>query len=434
MQNERHMEIGLHNDLVTLQAVYNIDPVQFLKSELSWLRSNGINISGTASHGSPYCYTYKYLNFYFFEECTNPPVGQFVNNITLPLGGIPVPMKKGKLADFNLSYEAYFLNNNKYFSDASITAGVRWNIGMLDINKLVPGDRAIILLHPIHWHKASVKAEIESFHINGEESSDIDRTNKIITVRMPYGIDKSNLSASYVISPGAQAKIAGVLQTSGNHPLNLTSPVTLSIYAENRKVINDWTINVVTAQSNACDFESFTVTGFTGKIKINSNERRILAELNGDPDLSALKISFNLSRGAKAFIGATECFSNSVFIDFIKPVVFVVVAADGVTSSEWTVTIVQNTIGVEDHGQGGREMKVYPNPTNGKITLQFFDVTFPSLTIEIFNSIGNKVGSFIVNGTGDFSVTADLSEFPSGVYFIKSSGSSSPVKILLRKN
>ena len=25
------------------------------------------------------------------------------------------------------------LNNNKYFSDASITGGVRWNIGMLDI-------------------------------------------------------------------------------------------------------------------------------------------------------------------------------------------------------------------------------------------------------------------------------------------------------------
>jgi len=85
MQDERHFEIGWHNDLVTIQAVYNIDPVAFLHNELDWLRTNGINIYGTASHGSPYCYVYKYLNFYFFEECTYPVVGQFFNNLMLPV-------------------------------------------------------------------------------------------------------------------------------------------------------------------------------------------------------------------------------------------------------------------------------------------------------------------------------------------------------------
>jgi hypothetical protein len=49
MQNVRHFEIGWHNDLVTLQVVYNINPVTFLHNELNWLRSNGINIVGTAS-------------------------------------------------------------------------------------------------------------------------------------------------------------------------------------------------------------------------------------------------------------------------------------------------------------------------------------------------------------------------------------------------
>ena len=174
MQNVRHFEIGWHNDLVTLQAVYNIDPVAFLKNELAWLRANGINIYGSASHGSPYCYTYKYLNYYFFEECTYPVVGQFVNNVNLPIGGKTVPMKKGKFSDFNLEYEAYFLNNNKYFSDASITNGTRWNIGMLNLDQLQAGDRVIILLHPIHWHMASDAARIESFMINGQKSSSID--------------------------------------------------------------------------------------------------------------------------------------------------------------------------------------------------------------------------------------------------------------------
>src|SRR5665811_647597 len=43
MQNEKHFEIGWHNDLVTLQLIYNINPVTFFHNELKWLRSNGIN-------------------------------------------------------------------------------------------------------------------------------------------------------------------------------------------------------------------------------------------------------------------------------------------------------------------------------------------------------------------------------------------------------
>ena len=158
MQNEKHFEIGWHNDLVTLQVIYNINPVTFLHSELKWLRSNGINIVGTASHGSNYCKVYHYLNYYFFEECTFPVVPNFENNIAVPKDGKLITLIKGKLSDFDLQYEAYFLNNNKAFSDALITNGIRWNIGMLDLNQLQTGDRAIILLHPIHWHRASVHA------------------------------------------------------------------------------------------------------------------------------------------------------------------------------------------------------------------------------------------------------------------------------------
>ena len=84
MQNDKHFEIGWHNDLVTLQIVYNINPVTFLHNELNWLRSNGIKIYGTASHGSTYCKTYHYLNYYFFEECTYPVVTTYVNNISVP--------------------------------------------------------------------------------------------------------------------------------------------------------------------------------------------------------------------------------------------------------------------------------------------------------------------------------------------------------------
>jgi hypothetical protein len=338
------------------------------------------------------------------------------------------------MSDFGLSYEAYFLNNNKYFSDASITAGVRWNIGMLDPGKLTPGDRVIILLHPIHWHKASVNAEIESFHIDGEESSSIDPVNRIVSVRMPVGTDRSNLKASFVISPGAQAKVKGNLQTSGASLNNLTNPETYRIYAENRTVRKDWTINVYNAQNKSCDFVSFMVPGFTGNIKIDTLQRKVLAELNENPDLSMLRINFELSPGARAYIGGVVQAGNTDYLNFLQPVTFVIMAEDGVTSAEWVVTVVHNTVGIEDIVPDKNGMSVYPNPSDGRITMHFHDIETSPLSIEIFNSVGKKIFSEIVNKTGTFTVMTDLSGLPSGVYFVKYSGSARPVKILIIKN
>lgn len=335
MQDDRHFEIGWHNDLVTLQAVYNIDPVLFLHNELKWLRSNGIKIYGSASHGSNYCYTYFYLNYYFFEECTSPAVGQFVNNTSLPINGTAVPMKKGKFSDFDLKYEAYFLDNNKYFSDASVTSGVRWNIGMLDINKLVPGDRVIILIHPIHWHKASTDANIETFKINGQKSSTIDPSNFTITVELPYGMDFKLLAAAFTLSPGAYSKVSGKLQVSATSVNNYSSQVIFTVYAENRDVHKDWIIDVHYAKNS-------------------------------------------------------------------------------------------------ESSQTG--LSVYPNPSDGLISMKFMNIQTSPTKIDIYNVLGEPVYTNSISKTGSFIVKADLSRQPQGVFYIKYSNSEKPVKVLIHKS
>jgi hypothetical protein len=338
MQNDRHLEIGWHNDLVTLQAVYNIDPVIFLNNELSWLRANGVNIYGTASHGSPYCYSYLYLNYYFFEECTYPAVGQFVNNISLPIGGKNVPMKKGKLRDFNLEYEAYFLNNNKYFSDASITNGIRWNIGMLDISQLNPGDRVIILLHPVHWHKASMDALIESFSIPGQISCSINYDNSTVSVVMPDGTNRSSLTSTFSLSPGAYAKVSGRMQVSEGSLNNYNSPLTFVVYAENRDIKRYWSIRV--------QYENVTYS------ELDTTEAPLL---------------------------------------------------------------------------------VYPNPSNGKFNMKFSSITTLYSTIDIYNMSGKKVYTELINKTGNFTVTVDLTHLGAGIYFVRYSDSEKPVKLIINK-
>ena len=339
MQDKRHFEIGWHNDLVTLQIMYNINPVTYFHKELNWLRSNGINIVGTASHGSNYCKTYHYLNYYFFEECSSPVVTNFNNNVTVPVGNKNITLIKGKLNDFGLQYEAYFLNNNKYFSDAKLTNGVRWNIGMLDLNQLQAGDRVIILLHPIHWHKGSEHADIESFSIAGQKSCSVDTLKSAISVVMPYGTNRGSLLAAFTLSPGAYAKVAGNLQVSKNTLNNFNNPLVYRIYAENRAIQKEWTINVRNAKNTACDVLSFAVTGLTKSVKINSSDKSILIRVDESADLKHLPVQFEISPGATAWAGKNEILKNSVTMDFSRKVEIRVQAEDGITSDLWKVTI-----------------------------------------------------------------------------------------------
>jgi hypothetical protein len=433
MQDESHMEIGWHNDLVTLQAVYNIDPFTFFQRELAWLRANGIRINGSASHGSPYCYTYKYLNYYFFEECTYPVVGQFVNNLTLQISGTTVPMKKGRFSDFNLDYEAYFLNNNKYFSDASITGGIRWNIGMLDINKLQKGDRVIILLHPVHWHKASTDANFELFLIGGQKSSTIDAVNSTITIEMPDNYNLTSLLPVFKLSPGAYARVSNKIQESGITVNNFTNPVIYSVYAENRDIRRDWIIKTISKKSSSCDIESFEIPGLTRSVIINSLTKTIILDLAEGSILSSLPVQFKLSDGARAWIDNVEQFSNTGFVDFTKNVKYEVIAQDGVTSSTWTITILNKLLPVEEFVSAKKQIIIYPNPSEGIINIQFTDIKESTGRIDIFDTKGAKVYTEEINQSGTFVKTIDLTGLAGGVYFVKYPESVKPAVIVIHR-
>jgi hypothetical protein len=432
MQNDRHFEIGWHNDLVTLQLIYKINPVEFLHNELGWLRSNGINIIGTAAHGSEYCKVYHYMNFYFFEECTFPVVPNRENNIAVPLNGKNITIEKAKLSDFNLEYEAYFLNNNKAFSDATITNGIRWNIGMLDISQLAKGDRVIILIHPIHWHKASTSANIESFSVKGQKSSSIDAANSAISILMPYGTNRNLLIPEFTLSPGAYSKISGKLQISGKSSNNFFNRVICSVYAENRDIRKEWTIDIHNEKNSACNFEYFFIPGVTKTVDINTVQKTIMVIVDEGTDLGNLPVHFVISPGASAWIENTQQFSNVGAVNFSKSVQYTLMAEDGIASSKWNVTVVR------DKDSENKEIpktvfSVYPNPSDGKIHMKFSDIRTSPTRIDIFDASGKKVYTNSIYKTGNFTFDADISGCPSGVYIVKHSQSQKSVLVVIQK-
>jgi hypothetical protein len=361
MQNERHFEIGWHNDLVTLQLIFKIDPYTFLKNELAWLRSNGINIYGSAAHGSNFCKTYLYMNYYFFNECTYPIVPTRPNNITVPMGGNLVPIVKGNMADFDLKYEAYFLDFNKYFSDATITNGIRWDIGKLNINDLKPGDRVMILLHPFHWHKGAVNSDIQSFRIPGQKSSYVNQNKSIVSVIMPHGSKLNSLVAIYSLGPGAYAKVNKHQQVSGSDWNDFRDTVSYMVYAENRNVVKEWKVIVKEAKNSECAFESFEIEGLTKSVNINKPNRTIFLKVSELADLKKLTPHFRLSSGASAWIENNEQKSSAGSLDFTNQVHYKVVAEDKVYIGNWTITVEKeqnqaNFISFNLPGMKGREI------------------------------------------------------------------------------
>jgi hypothetical protein len=141
-------EIGIHNDLLTIMIVYNLDPFLFNQEELAFYKSLKIRINGTAAHGSPLAKT-TIPNYQVFSD--------FAKSESLEYQGKKYSLGKHSLKEYEFKYEAYFINYGIYFSES----GGKWNdpegfsgiLKKLDASK--PGDRIQILVHPDWWGRTS---------------------------------------------------------------------------------------------------------------------------------------------------------------------------------------------------------------------------------------------------------------------------------------
>jgi hypothetical protein len=145
--SNRGAEIGIHNDLLTVMITYGINPFLFNSEELEFYNSIGIQIHGTASHGSPLA-RLTVPNYQIFSD--------FAINDSVEYNGKKYPLGIKTLADFGFEYETYFIDFDIYLSDS----GGKWNdpenfAGILKkLDSSVPGDRIQILVHPDWWGRA----------------------------------------------------------------------------------------------------------------------------------------------------------------------------------------------------------------------------------------------------------------------------------------
>ena len=159
MQEMGH-EVGLHNDLVPLAASTGAPVADLLASLLHELRRHGLRITGTASHGSPLCRKYGFLNYDIFRPQEKEP------GKTVLIDGKIVSVPSLDMRDFGLDYEAYFRPFDLYLSDSQNNLQLNFS-GKKSINltptklkqhvvsSYLPNKETPIfmqvLIHPDHW-------------------------------------------------------------------------------------------------------------------------------------------------------------------------------------------------------------------------------------------------------------------------------------------
>ncbi len=73
-----------------------------------------------------------------------------------------------------------------------------------------------------------------------------------------------------------------------------------------------------------------------------------------------------------------------------------------------------STVGIGGNNIGSK-IKLYPNPTNGNVTIEPGDIA--DIKISVFSITGEKVYS--VDNASEAKIVLPASSFPQGVYFVR---------------
>lgn len=143
-------EINLHNNAVTVALRTGTDPYDVVEEELDYLRSRGLDIQGTSTHGDGLCHKLGYRNLELFSE-TAPDGAR-----TLEHEGNQVTIGTRSMAEFGLTYEGYDLPRDIYISDSGgklvAVADTPGRAGKSRAELSVPYRKVVgILVHPCWW-------------------------------------------------------------------------------------------------------------------------------------------------------------------------------------------------------------------------------------------------------------------------------------------
>jgi hypothetical protein len=250
------------------------------------------------------------------------------------------------------------------------------------------------------------EANILTFIIENQVGETIiDQLQSSVTVTMPYGQNLTALSPFIQISAGAT-----IIPASGESVDFSQGAVNYTVTAENGTDIQVWSVNVMTLPNSEAILLTFNIQNQVGETTINIESLLVEVLMPEGSNLAALAPSITVSNGATVnpASGATVDFSQG-------SVNYTVTAEDMTTTLVWevTVTLVTNL----NDFKLKNEISISPNPGTGFYLVETMHGV-EALKMEIYNSNGQLVQSYDLSNQKGNSFTIDISDSPSGMYYV----------------
>jgi len=235
----------------------------------------------------------------------------------------------------------------------------------------------------------------------------IDANAHTVAIQITNGTNPNGLVATFAISAGATAKVAGTIQVSGTTTNNFTSPLTYLVTAADNSTQN-WKITVSIAVSNAKAITSFSFAEQTHPAVIDATSHTIAIEVANGTNPNGLVATFAISAGATAKVAGTNQVSGTTTNNFTSPVTYLVTAADNSTQN-WTVTLtvkpalssaatLTSTIGTVS--TGGTVSETLMNVPYGTMLAALKEAIMPAAnaTFEVYDADGTTVATTLATG------------------------------------
>ena len=171
--------------------------------------------------------------------------------------------------------------------------------------------------------------EILSFSIPEQTGpATIDNVFHTVIVEAAYGTDLSAISPTIRLAPGA------TINPGSGIPTDLTSPRIYTVTAEDGITKQDYIIVAMNSPiSNETDIVSFVIAEGVGPAIIDKLWHTVSIEVPYGTDVTALVPTIEISDRASILPG------SGVPGDFTAPLTYTVLAEDGTTSQDWTITV-----------------------------------------------------------------------------------------------
>ncbi len=153
----------------------------------------------------------------------------------------------------------------------------------------------------------------------------------------------------------------------------------------------------------------------------------------GDPfELTNSNANFTVSGSGTSTLSGTFTWTPAASDARDRPYRVVVRATDGKFSYDYTllISVAANNVSLEGYNKSNG-LTLYPNPSNGMVTVGLKDVNQPSYLLEIFDIQGNLVKQLNVNGSDLSSELKVQIESGKGTYILRLNNSNELSKTLI---